>query len=137
MIKNMQHIKYTKFGIKFFIIYIFVINFIPISCRSEDQFTNLVTLRGLNKITANTSILEVPIGSSFIFGNLEIIPRLCWKSPPEERLESKALLEIYEIQEERKMIFFGWMIASNPGISVLENPVYDISLIECNHSAPK
>ena len=97
------------------------------------NFTNAVSLQGLNKITARTSKLEAKIGEPIKFGNLSITLRSCWKSPPEEEPESKALLEMWEEipGEPRKKVFSGWMFASSPLISAPEHPVYDITLLEC------
>lgn len=94
---------------------------------------NAILLQGLNKVTGTTSKLEGPLGASMRFGTLEIIPRRCWKAPPEERPESAGLLEISELKsgEQPQQIFLGWMFASSPGLSGLENPVYDITVLDC------
>lgn len=97
------------------------------------NFTTSVSLQGLNKITARTSKIEAKLGEPVKFGNLNITLRACWKSPPEEEPESKALIEVWEEipDEPRKKIFSGWMFASSPLISAPEHPVYDITVLEC------
>jgi len=102
----------------------------------EQNYTDTTILQGLNKITARTSNLTIPVGSSTHFGNLEIFTHLCWKSPPDAAPDSKALLEIWEQKpgEDKKQLFYGWMFASTPGLSALEHPVYDITVIECKRS---
>lgn len=92
-----------------------------------------VFLQGLNKVTARAESLEAPVGTVIRFGNLEIIPRTCWKSPPEEQPENAALLEIWELKPKQKpqQIFYGWMFSSSPGLSALEHPVYDVTVLEC------
>jgi len=106
----------------------------------QKNYADIVILQALNKITARASELVVPVGSSIRFGNLEITARLCWKSSPEDTPDSKALLEIDEQKpdEEKKKIFYGWMLASSPALSSLEHPVYDITVINCRFkpSAP-
>lgn len=106
------------------------------SSSDPKNFTNQVLLRGLNKITARTSTIKVVVGESVKFGNLNITLHSCWKSPPEEDQESKALLEVWEEipKEPRKKIFSGWMFASSPLISAPEHPVYDITVLECKDS---
>jgi len=94
---------------------------------------NTIVLQGLNKVTGTTSKLEGPLGTVQRFGTLEIVARRCWKAPPEERPENAGLLEISELKsgEEPKQIFLGWMFASSPGLSGLEHPVYDITVLDC------
>jgi|GEM_PF-2492740 len=98
---------------------------------------NTVILQGLNKVTGHISRFDGPTGIVQRFGNLEIIPRRCWKSPPEERPENAALMEIRELQpgEDSKRIFLGWMFSSSPGLSGLEHAVYDISMVACEYRA--
>lgn len=97
--------------------------------------SNMVLLRGLNKVVGRVSTFEVPLGTVSTFENLEIIARKCVKSPPDERPENAALLEVREIKtgEEPKQIFLGWMLSSSPGLSALEHPVYDITVLSCEN----
>jgi hypothetical protein len=92
-----------------------------------------VVLMGLNKVTGHTSKLEGPVGTLMTFGNLQIVARRCWKSAPEERPENAALLDISETRqgEAPKQAFLGWMFSSSPGLSGLEHPVYDITVLAC------
>ena len=94
---------------------------------------NTIVLQGLNKVTGHISKLEGPLGATLAFDNLEIVARRCWKAPPEERPENAALLDISEMKagEQPQRIFLGWMFSSSPGISGLENPVYDITVLAC------
>ena len=59
--------------------------------------------------------------------------RDCEKNPPEDRPESAAFLEIDEIRpgEDNIRRFSGWMFAQSPALSSLENPVYDVILLDC------
>ena len=102
------------------------------SIKQED-YTEQAQLQGLNKITARTSLLPLTLNQSQNFGNLEVSLHACWHAPIEEEPESKALLTISEEMpgEEKKQVFQGWMFASSPGLSALEHPIYDITLIEC------
>lgn len=102
----------------------------PLTMRS-------VNLRALNKVTAKTSYLDVPVGTAVRFGNLEVVARNCWKAPPEERPENAALLDIWETipGEEAERVFYGWMFSSSPSLSALEHPVYDIIVVSCDARA--
>lgn len=94
---------------------------------------NTIVLQGLNKVTGHISRLEAPVGTVMRFGNLEIIGRRCWKSPPDEQPENAGLLEIWELKpgESHQRIFLGWIFSSSPGLSGLEHPVYDLTMLEC------
>ncbi|MFW0777981.1 MAG: DUF2155 domain-containing protein [Rickettsiales bacterium] len=94
---------------------------------------NHVVLQGLNKVTGHISKFDGELDTILHFGNLEIVPRRCWKAPPEERPENAALLEISETRqgEQPERIFMGWMFSSSPGLSGVEHAVYDITVLEC------
>jgi hypothetical protein len=94
---------------------------------------NAILLQGLNKVTGRTSKIDGPIGTVMRFGSLEIIPRKCWMSAPDERPDNAALLQIREIKpgEAPKDIFLGWMFSSSPGLSGLEHAVYDVNVVAC------
>jgi hypothetical protein len=97
----------------------------------------IVVLRGLDKITAHISTFEVPIGKTVKFGALEITARSCDKRPPEEVPESAAFLEVVEAREGEapQRLFSGWMFASSPALSALENPIYDLWVLDCKNEA--
>jgi len=106
------------------------------SSESEKQVeSNVAVLQGLNKVMGRVSTFEAPLGTLSNFENLEIIVRKCWKSPPDEHPENAALLEIREVRagEAPRQIFLGWMLSSSPGLSSLEHPVYDITVISCEY----
>ena len=108
---------------------------IPESDADKPIESNVVVLQGLNKVMGRVSTLEISLGTLVRFENLEIIARKCSKSLPEERPENTALLEIREVKagEEPKQIFLGWMFSSSPALSGLEHPVYDITVLSCEH----
>ena len=92
-----------------------------------------VVLQGLDKVTARVSTFETLIGKSVRFGTLEIIPRACDRTPPEEPPESTAYLDIADIRAGAPPIdlFHGWMFASSPALNALEHPVYDVWVLAC------
>jgi hypothetical protein len=96
-----------------------------------------VVLRGLDKITAHISTFDVPIGQTVKFGALQITARSCDKRLPEEVPESAAFLEIVEAREGEtpQRLFSGWMFASSPALSALENPIYDLWVLDCKNEA--
>jgi hypothetical protein len=93
----------------------------------------LALMQGLDKISARVSQFEAPVGTSVRFGTLSVVVRDCQRSPPEEKPENAAFIEVYETRpgEDRTRLFSGWMFSSSPALSALEHPVYDVNLLEC------
>lgn len=91
-----------------------------------------VVLQGLDKITARVFTVTAKINQLIKFGTLDIYVRKGYKAPPEETPESVCFLEISERKsgETPKLIFSGWMFASNPSLYPLEHPVYDVWIKE-------
>jgi hypothetical protein len=106
-------------------------------CRAE----TVAVLQGLDKTTARIATIDAPVGKQVRYGNLLITARACVKHPPTEAPESSAFLEIDELppdagpHDKAERIFSGWMFASSPALSALENPVYDVSVLDCKGSA--
>ncbi len=91
-------------------------------------------LQGLDKVTARISTLEVDVGKTVPFGSLLITVRRCQRSRPDQKLERAAFLEIDNVDpgtKDKKRVFSGWMFMSNPAISALEHPVYDVWVKDC------
>jgi len=97
----------------------------------------IAVLQGLDKTTARISKFDAPVDNSVRFGTLVITARACLKKPPEEEPNTAAFLIIDEVRPgdahgvESKRVFSGWMFASSPAISALEDPVYDINVLDC------
>lgn len=93
----------------------------------------VAVLQGLDKITARVSDIDVSVGKTVQFGTLAITVRACKKSPPEDKPEDAAFLQIDEVRpgEDNIRRFSGWMFAQSPALSSLEHPVYDVILLDC------
>ena len=97
----------------------------------------IAVLQGLDKTTARVSRFDAPVDQSVRFGTLVITVRACIKKPPEEEPDTAAFLIIDEVRPgdangvESKRVFSGWMFASSPAISALEDPIYDINVLDC------
>lgn len=85
-------------------------------------------LRGMDKITGRVRELSVSVGSTIDFGELTIAVDKCLTKTPEETPENAAFLHI---QQNDKELFSGWMFSSNPALSAMEDPVYDIWVVAC------
>ncbi len=98
--------------------------------------SKIAVLQALDKITGRVRTIEAPVPQVVRFGTLDIRVRVCRKRPPEEPPESAAFLEITELKqgEAPKQLFSGWMFASSPAVSAIEDPVYDVWVIDCKNS---
>src|SRR5579863_653171 len=107
----------------------------PASAPAEPVY-RIAVLQGLDKTTARISTIEAPIDQAVTFGNLTITARTCSKAPPEDPPETAAFLQIDEAPPPGaagapQRVFSGWMIAETPSLSGLENPVYDVTVLDC------
>jgi hypothetical protein len=97
----------------------------------------IAVLQGLDKTTARVSKFDAPVDQTVRFGTLVITVRTCVKTPPEEEPNTAAFLIIDEVRPgdangvQSKRVFSGWMFASSPAISALEDPIYDINVLDC------
>jgi len=94
-------------------------------------------LQTLDKITARIATVPITLNQPFQFGTLEIELKHCAFTPPEVPPEAAAFLEIRDVgfvdneESDKITVFSGWMFASSPGVSSLEHPVYDVTLLAC------
>ncbi len=106
----------------------------PAGADQSDMISEpIAMLQGLDKITARVSEITAPVGKPVMFGSLRIVVRDCEKSPPIERPEDAAFIQIDEVRpgEVNVRRFSGWMFAQSPALSSLEHPVYDVVLLDC------
>jgi hypothetical protein len=89
-----------------------------------------VELQALDKVTARTVALTGKIGEILHFGSLSITVTACLARPPDEKTDYTAFLNISDSHEGAPG-FQGWMLADEPGVSMLEHPLYDIRLTAC------
>ena len=96
----------------------------------------VTVVRALDKITARSSLIDLPEDRPVRFGTLEIVARHCESRPPEDEPETAAFLEIWDNRGGRhEKIFSGWMLASSPALHALAHPVYDLWVIACKTTA--
>lgn len=93
-------------------------------------------LQGLDKVTARTQRFYAPIGKSTSFGTLAITVGDCLVNTPDAPTDSVAYLTIIDHkpgQPEQKL-FAGWMFASTPSLSALDDGVYDVRVLACTRA---
>lgn len=106
--------------------------------NAENIVGDTALLRTLDKVTATTKDYRVKVGETLKYGSLEITVKHCEKKPPEETPETYVFVQIGDNrldgggdQTELETLFSGWMFGSNPALSALEHPVYDVWPIAC------
>ena len=98
-----------------------------------DIATKQLVLRGVDKITGRVSTMTATVQRPLTFGTLTIVAERCLAKPQEEMPENAAFLKVYENTKEdpKKQVFNGWMFSSNPALSAMEHPIYDIWVLSC------
>lgn len=87
----------------------------------------------LNKITAKSVKKTFNLGEVQFFGNLSIEVHKCVKSTDPFNLNNLMLLTVFDnkIDDDNLSVFHGWLVSSNPSISTLEHPVYEVIAVNC------
>lgn len=101
---------------------------------AADAPARVAMLQGLDKTTARVTKFPAPVGQTVSFGTLKITVKDCRKRPPEQEPESAAYVDIDEVLQDQgapKHLFSGWMFASSPALNSVEDPVYDVWLLDC------
>lgn len=87
-------------------------------------------LRGLDKISGRTTDMSVQVGNSVRYGRLEI--RLGECRYPAGDPSSDAYAQVLILDRSRNVtLFSGWMVASSPALSALDDARYDVWVISC------
>ena len=114
------------------LIKIFIIIFIPFAVCGETIEKKYALFKLLNKSTNKVSKKEILVNSTINWETLNIEVLYCASSPPTEVPEDYVLIDVYDIINQKKNnIYKGWMISSSPDVTPLENPIYDLWLVDC------
>ncbi|MBA2629072.1 MAG: DUF2155 domain-containing protein [Rickettsiaceae bacterium] len=93
----------------------------------------------LNKITTKSTEHILKIGEVKFFGNLSIKLHKCVKGTDPYNVNNWMLLTIFDnkVKKETLTVFHGWVLSSNPSLSTLEHPVYEVIPLDCIVSSKK
>lgn len=110
----------------------------PVDPADPWVWGDVATLRGLDKVTAETRDFEARVGEDVQFFALTVSVKRCAKRPPERTPETIVGMEVHDRQTDGEggeaqsnRIFSGWMFGSSPALNPLEHPVYDIWVLDC------
>jgi hypothetical protein len=89
------------------------------------------TLRVLNKIDSTVSTLTLKVGETMPFQSLQITLSGCFVRPPDLPADATAHVAIVDSRPDQPG-FNGWILKNEPGLNMLEHPVYDVQLAGCS-----
>lgn len=88
-------------------------------------------LRGLDKVTGQSKDLPMEVGQTVSFGRLEVLLSECRYPAANPSADAFAELKITDTRAKH-VVFSGWMIASSPALSALDDSRYDVWVVTCN-----
>ena len=96
-------------------------------------------IEAVDKITAESMRFEVEVGGRPVRFNQNLIfaARACEVTTPDELTEDAIAYMDVSLQargrQEGRQIFRGWMFASSPAVSGIQNPYYDAWVVGCKN----
>ena len=107
---------------------------LPLTVSAETIEKKYASFKLLNKTTNKVSTKEILVSSKISWETLNIEVLYCGSTPPTEIPEDYVLIDVYDtINNENINIYKGWMISSSPDVTPLENPIYDLWLVDCSN----
>ena len=91
---------------------------------------NGALLRGLDKISGRTLDMPILVGEAVRYGRLEVRLGECRYPEGDPSSDAFAQLTITDTTQN-VTLFSGWMIASSPALSALDDARYDVWVISC------
>ena len=105
---------------------------LPLTVSAETIEKKYASFKLLNKTTNKVSTKDILVSSKISWETLNIEVLYCGSTPPTEIPEDYVLIDVYDtINNENTNIYKGWMISSSPDVTSLENPIYDLWLVDC------
>jgi hypothetical protein len=87
-------------------------------------------LQALDKVNARSQTFNVRVGASARFGSLTIAVQSCVVRPPDQPADAAAFLVVTDATPGSPA-FHGWMFQSDPAVSMLQHPIYDVRVLGC------
>ena len=105
---------------------------LPLTVSAETIEKKYASFKLLNKTTNKVSTKDILVSSKISWETLNIEVLYCGSTPPTEIPENYVLIDVYDtINNENTNIYKGWMISSSPDVTSLQNPIYDLWLVDC------
>ena len=107
---------------------------LPLTVSAETIEKKYASFKLLNKTTNKVSTKDILVSSKISWETLNIEVLYCGSTPPNEIPEDYVLIDVYDTtNNENNNIYKGWMISSSPDVTPLENPIYDLWLVDCSN----
>ena len=107
---------------------------LPLTVSAETIEKKYASFKLLNKTTNKVSTKDILVSTKILWETLNIEVLYCGSTPPTEIPEDYVLIDVYDtINNENTNIYKGWMISSSPDVTPLENPIYDLWLVDCSN----
>ena len=107
---------------------------LPLTVSAETIEKKYASFKLLNKTTNKVSTKDILVSSKISWETLNIEVFYCASTPPIEIPEDYVLIDVYDtINNENTNIYKGWMISSSPDVTSLQNPIYDLWLVDCSN----
>ncbi|WP_410216542.1 DUF2155 domain-containing protein [Paracoccus sp. (in: a-proteobacteria)] len=88
-------------------------------------------LRGLDKVSGRTTDLPLQVGEAVRYGRLELRLGECRYPAADPSSDAFAQMTITDLRQNTT-VFSGWMIASAPALSALDDARYDVWVMSCS-----
>ena len=110
------------------------LSLLSLTVSAETIEKKYASFKLLNKTTNKVSAKDILVSSKISWETLNIEVLYCGSTPPTEIPEDYVLIDVYDtIDDKNTNIYKGWMISSSPDVTPLENPIYDLWLVDCNN----
>ena len=107
---------------------------LPLTVSAETIEKKYASFKLLNKTTNKVTTKDILVSSKISWETLNIEVLYCGSTPPTEIPEDYVLIDVYDtINNQNTNIYKGWMISSSPDVTPLENPIYDLWLLDCSN----
>ncbi|WP_134679341.1 DUF2155 domain-containing protein [Paracoccus ravus] len=90
-------------------------------------------LRGLDKVTGQLLDFTMAAGEQAEFGRLRVTLAECRFPADDPESDAYAELTVFD-KRANNTVFSGWMIASSPALSAMDDPRYDVWVMSCSKS---
>ena len=97
------------------------------------QGKGMAVLRVLDRLESHVEVLTIPVNTVRQYKNLTITVGRCLQRPPTLASDAAAWLDIRDTLRN-SVPFHGWMLAAEPSLGILEDPLYDVQVIRCDGS---
>ena len=88
-------------------------------------------IRVLDKLESRSTVFTIPVGEKQQYKTLTIEVKACVIRPPLMASDSAAFVDLVDTHPDTPH-FAAWIFQEEPAISVYENPVYNVAVVQCS-----